>query len=245
MEWNQEITGPIIERQMRLRNALRRAESPKSAAHRFLTISREEGTMADEIAQALARRLGWRLYDRELVNQIANNSHLREELVRQLDERSYLAHDSIVDMVVHLLKLPDSTAFDAQRYHEALLKTLVTVAAHGDAVIVGRGANFVLRWVSYGFHVRLIGSLETRIQRLSATWKVAPEIARERLLKVDAERRAFIQQHFQEDLDDPRFYAVVLNTDQLSMQQIVDTILSLLNPESAGSQTGLAAGVGL
>jgi cytidylate kinase len=241
MEYSQNITGPIIERQMRLRNALYRMEHHKNAPHRFLTISREEGTPAGEILSALAQQLRWRIYDKEIVNRIAGDSRVREELVNKLDERSFLTHDSILDTILNLIKLPESTPFDAKQYHESLLKTLVTIAAHGDAIIVGRGANFVLRWFAYGFHVRLTGTLEMRIQSLSNAWEISPDIARQRLLMIDSERRTFIRQHFQEDLDDSRFYTVVFNTDKLSSRQIVSSILSLLNPEAAQMESGLPA----
>jgi cytidylate kinase len=241
MQYLQDITGPIVERQMRLWNALHHIQPYKNVPHRFLTISREEGTPATEILSALAQQLGWRIYDKEIVNRIAGDSSVREELVNKLDERSYLTHDSILDTVLNLIKLPESTPFDAKQYHESLLKTLVTIAAHGDAIIVGRGANFVLRWFAYGFHVRLTGSLEVRIQRISNTWGISPDIARQRLLMIDSDRRTFIRQHFREDLDDSRFYTVVFNTDQLSPRQIISSVLSLLNPEEAQMESGLSA----
>jgi cytidylate kinase len=241
MEYSQDITRPIVERQIRLWNALHQPERHKSTPHRFLTISKDEGTPSSEISSALAQQLGWRIYDKEIVNRIAGDNRVREELVNKLDERSFLAHDSILDMVLNLIKLPESTPFDAKQYHESLLKTLVTIASHGDAIIVGRGANFALRWLAYGFHVRLTGTLEMRIQRFSNAWEISPDLARQRLLTIDSERRAFIRQHFQEDLDNSDFYTVVINTDQLSPQQIVSLILSLLNPETAQMGSGISA----
>lgn len=241
MESEQDIKAPIIERQMRRWNAMHHAKHPRGSPHRFLTISREEGTLSGEIAQALSQKLGWRLYDKEIVNQIARDSHVREEMVRKLDEKSYLMHDTILDSVLQMLKLPQDTPFDAKNYHESLLRTLVTIAARGDSILMGRGANFVLRWSAYGFHIRLTGSLELRVQRMSDAWKVAPEIARRRLLQIDEERRAFVRQHFQADAEDVRFYSIVFNVDQLSPQQIVSTTLALLNPEPARAESGLSA----
>ena len=178
MKSEQDLTARITERQMRLWNALHSVEHEhvRSIPHRFITISRDEGTLGDEIAQTLAQRLGWRVYDKEIVNHIAINSHVREELVRQLDERSKeLNRETILDTILHSLRLPDSSIFGTEEYHESLLKTLATLATHGDAILVGRGANFALRHSEHGLHVRTVGSPEVRIGRLSKSWQAPPD----------------------------------------------------------------------
>ncbi len=229
-----DITTRISERQMRLWNALHATGYSKSLPHRFLTISRDEGTLGDEIALALARHLGWRVYDKEIVNEIANNSHVREELVRRLDEKSQgLAYDIILDGILDMFRMPEGSRFGSEDYHECLLKTLATIAAHGDGVLVGRGANFALRWSEHGIHVRIVASLDVRIRRISEVYHLSPEKARQRLLAGDAERREFIRQHFNHDYEDVRFYHAVFNTDHLSVDQVVDSILPMIKRESS------------
>jgi len=110
-----------------------------------------------------------------------------------------------------------------------LLKTLATLAAHGDAVLVGRGSNFALRWSQNGLHVRIVGSLEARAERFTKCHQMKPEEARRHLLAVDADRRAFVKHHFLQNYDDIGFYHAVFNTDHLSVQQVVESIMSLLN----------------
>jgi cytidylate kinase len=97
--------------------------------------------------------------------------------------------------------------------------------------MVGRGANFALHWVEHGLHVRIAGSPEARIQRLGKAWHVSSEIARRRMLEIDADRRAFIHNHFKKDVNDLSFYTLVVNTDHLSVEQAVGSIMALLNSE--------------
>ena len=222
------ITARLSENQMRWWNVIHPAGQPRVAPYHFMTVSREEGTLGDEISQLLAQRQGWRLYDKEIVNYIANNSHVREEMVRQLDEK---ARGQMHNMILRMLRMPEDSPFGSEEYHESLLKTLATLAAHGDAILVGRGANFALHWVEYGLHVRITGSLEKRIQRLSAVWQVSSEIARRRVFEIDSDRRAFIRHHFKQDVNDLSFYSLVINTDHISADQAAETILVLLNPE--------------
>ena len=245
MKLEHEITSRLSERQMRLWNALHPTRPSRGPINRFITISRDEGTLGNEIAQELAARLGWQLYDKELVNKIADNSHVREELVLQLDEKSCFVRDTILDTILHLFKMPESTAFASEHYHKSLLKSLATVAAYGNAILVGRGANFVLYWAPQGLHFRFTSSMDIRIQRLSNAWQTTPEIAKWRIQAIDTERREFIRHHFGRDLDDPRFYDAVFNTDRLSIQQVVASILTMmrsefLQPESGFSENDVA-----
>jgi len=230
--WELSITNRIIEREMRLSNALHPAKPLKERPYRFLTISRDEGTLGDEIARVLAQRLSWRLYDKEIVNEIATNNHVREEMVRQLDETSDEGPQGLIsETVLGLFKTLRGAPFGSEEYHLSLLKTLDTIATRGDAILVGRGSNFALRGLGHGVHVRTTGSLEVRVQRLSKSWQVAPEAARQRILAIDANRRAFIRHHFQQSFDDLRFYDIVLNTDHLSVEKVVASVLSLFGLE--------------
>ncbi len=236
MEHSQpDITTRISERQMRLWNALHStehslhaSEHARSSPYRFLTLSRDEGSLGDEIAAELSRLMGWHSFDKEIVNYIAENNHVREELVRQLDERSQgLVHETIL----RLLRMPESTPFGSVEYHASLMKTLATLATRGDAILVGRGANFALRWSPQGLHVRIAGSVEVRLQRVSISWKTPPEKARPCLMAIDADRRSFIRHHFSQDFDDLRYYDLVFNTDHLSVEQVVNSIISVVIPQ--------------
>ena len=132
-----------VDQKLRLWYALCEAAREKlkeESGFRFLTIARDEGSLGNEIAQELARRLGWHVFDKEIVTYIAKNSHVRERLVRQLDQKS---QGLIEDAISRFLRMPEYASFGTDDYREALLETLVSLATHGSAIIVGRGANFV------------------------------------------------------------------------------------------------------
>jgi len=220
----------ITERQIWLHDAQQRASQPspaeKSSNYRFLTISRQAGSLGDQVAGELAHRLGWHVYDKEIVDAIAEDNRVRQNLVEELDERSQnLVHDT----VQRFLRMAEGYSFGIQEYHEALLKTLALLAARGKAVLVGRGANFVLHGAGCGIHVRITADTDVRIQRMAKAWDTSPENARRRLQQMDKDRRDFIRQHFRQDPDDPRFYDAVFRTDILSLQEVADAVLALLS----------------
>jgi CMP/dCMP kinase len=233
----------IIERHLRLWTAHRQTARKKlneesRSGFQFLTIARDGGSLGNEIAQELSRRLEWHVFDKEIVTYIAENSHVRENLVSQLDQKS---RGLVQDMISHLL-MPESSSFGVAGYHVELLRTLAYIAAQGAAIIVGRGANFALRDDGRGLFVRLTASSEVRIQRLSRSWKVNPEEAHRRMQADDKERREFIRQYFRQDFDDMRFYDLIFNTDRLSIKQIATSILTVINRPQSETTKGLPHG---
>jgi cytidylate kinase len=220
----------LIERRMRLWQACRRAEIEKprvapGSCVRFITLCRDGGTLGDEIAHELARRLGWHVLDREIVNYIARNSHVRESLVRQLDERS---QGLIAESITRLLRMPEWASFGCDEYHEALIKTLACLAAEGGAILVGRGANFALRREKHGLHIRTVASQAVRVERLSRRWHVPAEDARRCMVAADEDRRNFVRHHFKRDLDDFAYYDAVFNTDHLTVDSVVDSVMAMM-----------------
>lgn len=220
----------MIERQMLLANtrdrAIRAANAERAGLrYRFVTISRDPGGLGSEIAQMLGRHLEWLVYDREILDYIAQNSHVRQSLVEQLDEKSQgLVHETIQ----RFLMMTAGGAFGIAEYYEALVKTLAYLSTRGDAILVGRGANFVTREEGRGLHIRIIASPHIRMQRLAARWRIPPTEARWRMDELDLQRRNFIRRHFKQNVDDPRFYDLTFNTDRMPPQQVVKSILSAM-----------------
>lgn len=220
----------LVERQMLFREAREKVvdEKPRvtsSTRYRFATISRQPGSLGTDIVQELGGHLRWHVYDREILESIALSAHVRNSLVEQLDER---AQDLVHETVQRFLRMVEGGSFGMEEYHEGLLRTLAGLAARGDAILVGRGANFVLHGQPSGLHVRLVASEETRVQRLSRRWNVPATEALRKMREIDLDRRSFIRLHFRNDIGDPRHYDLVLNTDGLAPQQAVAIILAAM-----------------
>ncbi len=219
----------LIERQMLLSRVReqathRREITNPETPYRFITIARDVGSMGDTVAAGLAQHLGWHVFDKEIVDFIAQDNHVREDLVRELDERS---QSLIHDMVQRLLLMAEGISFGNEEYHEALLRTLAYLAARGHAIIIGRGGAYALQG-GPGLHVRVIASAEKRVSRLAARWKVSPEEARRRMHEVDVQRRGYIQHHFRQNLDLPYFYDLICNTDHMTTEQAIHAVLGLM-----------------
>ena len=226
-------TLSLIERQMLLYNARRKLVRENPAAevpgpYRFVTISRDIGALGDFVASELSTRLCWHIFEKEIVDYIAKHGHVRQDLVRQMDERGQsLVHDT----VDRLLRMFQGGSFGNEEYHAALLKTLATLAAQGGAILVGHGGAFALQGQP-GLHVRITASPAVRVERLSQRWMVSMEETRKRVQQIDEERRQFIQYHFKVNREDNRFFDLIFNTDHIGVEQVVLSLSGALqHPE--------------
>ena len=82
-----------------------------------------------------------------------------------------------------------------------LMKVIGTIGRHGSAVIVGRGANFVLP-ADACLRLRVIAPYEKRVANLARRYQIAEDEARKQVLKTDADRRSFSRKYFYADISD-------------------------------------------
>ena len=220
----------LVERQMLFHDALEKAGRPaaasaRSSRYQFLTVSRQIGSLGSDIVQELAGHLGWRVYDKEIVENIARSANVRERLVEQLDEK---AQNLVHETVRRFLRMAEGGSFGLEEYHEGLLRTLAGLAAKGSAILVGRGANFALQGQRDGMHLRIVASDEIRVERLRQRWGLSLPDTLRKMHEIDAERSNYIRHHFKHEIGDPRFYDLILNTDRLAPPQVVATILTVI-----------------
>jgi cytidylate kinase len=231
----------LAERQMLLhdvqsRGAFKSRGERPDLTYRFVTISRDVGAGGSDVAAELAHFLGWHVYDREIVDAIARDSHAREAMVEQLDEKG---RNLVEEAIRRVLGIIEEEALGAQEYHAALVRTLVLLAARGGAVIVGRGGNFVLRGHP-GLHVRLTASPEVREARLLRRWRVPAAETIRRMEAIDADRRSFIHSHFGRRIEDPCAYDLVINTDHVTADRSAAAILAALGSPFPSTRTDVA-----
>jgi cytidylate kinase len=230
----------LINRQMTLwdvRQKLARSggkEALQELAHLqegpWITLSREPGSGGRELAGKLAGRLGWQVFDRELLSAIAQHNPAREKLLSRLDEHAVDALQEFLSSVLAHERV-SRTAY----IHE-VIQVVWTLARQGRAILVGRGANWLLDQ-RYGLRVRTVAPKEFRIARIARQRKIDPALARQALLREDQDVAAFIRQTFHREIDDPMGYDLILNLGTLDPEVAADTVVTTLR-RKLGSQAG-------
>ncbi len=195
-------------------------ESPGQRAF-TIALSREAGARGTSVAREVGRRLGWQVYDQELIKLIAQEMGLREILVQGVDER----HVSFINESLAALSLDPVVSSSAYVRH--LLETVFSLAAHGNCVFVGRGAPFFLPQETT-LRVRLVAPLADRIDFWAREHRLSRAEAEKAVRQVDKDREAFVQEHFRKDAGDPAHYDLVLNVARYSLPECAEVIAGAL-----------------
>ena len=195
--------------------AERKGIEGKSVQQPMVCVSREYGARGAEMGRIVAEQLGFRFYSQELIHDVAQEAHVRDQLVESLDER---VQDSISAWVSGLIK---RGVFAPSDYLRNLSKVVLTLGRHGKGVIVGRGAHFLLD-PQVTLRVRVIAPLELRTARVAARDGLSRDDARAKILRIDGERIAFNKQHYGADISDPSHYDLVVNAGTLGIEGAAD-----------------------
>jgi hypothetical protein len=201
-----------------------RAEGHSGAGPAAFTIalSREVGAEGGAIARAVGARLGWPVYDRELLQQIAEKTGHAERHLHGVDEKraSWLR-----ECVEAFAAVP---GVSSGAYLRRLVETLVSLAGQGACVIVGRGAAQILPPATT-LRVRLVAPRETRITTMSHRLGLTRQEVEPQVDAMERERLAFVKDYFHKDAADPHNYDVVLNTARFSIPECAEVIVEALH----------------
>jgi cytidylate kinase len=212
-----ESIDQIVERRIREWELRLRQSAAPTVFHPIVTISRQSGAGGVEVARAVAERLRFALYDRELVEAVARNSRVLDAIVEEVDERTRTAIEAGVREIL------TGTTLTYGDYISQLGRVVLHIVRQGQAVILGRGAHHIIEG-RYRLAVRLVAPLDKRVQRKQQLMGTSAEEARAEVLRVDRERQAFAQLHFSADDDNPMSYDLVVNTGSMSMHEAADII---------------------
>ena len=179
-------------------------------------LNREAGSGAEIIARQVAERLRWAVYNEEVVEVISRRMQVAPDLVKSLDE---LAPGMIQDWLLPLRE----QHYAQETYLEHLEHLIQEVGRVGDAVIVGRGAGFLLP-ADRTLRVRITAPLSNRASRLSDRMGVSVRTARRAARDLDRRRRQFDWALYRKESDDPHNYHMTLDSTALGIPICVDLI---------------------
>jgi cytidylate kinase len=195
--------------------------------YRIITIEREYGSGAAEIARELASRLGWKLWDKDLTAEIARVADVDPSAVSLCEERVDSTFQRLVKVFwrgsyersMHL----ENQTFDPDRMVHVGEQVMHQIADEGNSVIVGRGAPYFLRDRCDAFHVFLYAPRAEKLRRIQDLGTRLHE-AEDLVDTVDRERILFVKHYFGADWPTRSLYHVMLNT-AMGDENVITTIL--------------------
>jgi cytidylate kinase len=212
----------LVERQMRNQELAReqRFEVEKvsqSPVEEFVCISRQVGTDGPGLAQDLGRRLGWPVFDREILDEMAGDDAVRRQVYESMDQRDLSWWEESLRALMQ-------SEFVRNDYFQKLSETLLSLARQGNCVFLGRGADLLLP-ESGGIRVRLVAPLVERIKRVAKINDLTGAEAKRWIERKEAERQSYLRRHFGVEADDPVRYDIMVNVARFTRDEAIRVIL--------------------
>ena len=211
----------IIEEQMQRWQLMKSKKVKEKQGFSTITISREPGSGGRVVAKKLAAKLDFKVFHQEVLLEIAKRADVSDKLLATLDEKGLTVLEDCISALVYDRHLwPDE-------YLKHLMKVIGAIGEHGRAIIVGRGANFVVP-PQNRLRLRIVAPQNVRIANVARVFDVTTEDARRRIIRTESDRRAFIRKYFNADITDPNNYDIVINTGALEIDKAVEAVIAAL-----------------
>ena len=182
-----------------------------------IALSREAGSRGASIARRVGRELGWQVYDQELLEFMSQDISAREGLVEGLPA-------ACLGWIERRSKTLEQTCgVDEHSPAYPLARTMLALAAQGEAVLIGRGAGCVLPRAST-LNVRIIAPLPDRIAYMSQCLRLTTAEATERVTGRDEHRAEFLRKHFGRTPSEVHQYEMLLNSSELGEETCAELI---------------------
>jgi CMP/dCMP kinase len=184
--------------------------------YRTLTISREYGSGGGEIADIIAKELGWRLVDKDLIAEISKTEKVPQSEVAAFDEK--------VDPWIHRITrtvwglgadgisvIAPVDMFDAEKAANLAKRIVTEVYKMGHCVIVGRGSQCILRNKPDAFHAFIYARLEDRVRKIQKRVKPGTDVTA-LIRSTDSQRIEYIRIHYKEKWMNPYLYDIMIDS---------------------------------
>jgi len=202
--------------------------------YRALTVSREYGSGGAEIAEIIAQDLGWRLVDKELILEISRMEQLPASEVAEFDERVdtwlhrltnaiwSVAADGVSPIVAHDM-------FNAEKAAQLARRVIEEAYRIGRCVIVGRGAQCVLRGREDVFHAFVYADWQDKVNKIRSREPQGTDV--EALIRsTDSRRIEYIRRNYRENWLNPHLYDIMINSRN-QPRKTAHLIIAAMQPE--------------
>ncbi len=182
-----------------------------------VSISREAGARGLTVARSVGRRLGWQVFPQEMIDFLAHDETARADVLSDLPAGAVEWADA------ELAKLVADRGLNPAGDTAAVARLVFALAARGDAVLVGRGAGFLLPREST-VHVRIVAPLAERVAYLAQWLRMTDAEAAAEAASRDRRRAAFLGTLTEHPIADPTGYDLFVNSARVGVETIAELV---------------------
>lgn len=198
-----------------------------------ITISRQFGAGAMLLGERLCEKTGFHLVDEKIINEVARKKKISTNWLDAVEKESasnaLYALSSVVSKGL-FYRTPGLPADEAEtkRYLEVLTHIMTELADKGGFIIIGRGAQFILKDHPKAIHILLISGYDKRVRLVSENLKLSSAEAEEMIKEKEKQRSHLATNIFKKKMDDSANYHMVLNTGRIPLELAIDILLCML-----------------
>jgi cytidylate kinase len=188
----------------------------------IVTVSRQSGSRGSYFASRLASRLDYQRLHRDVIDKICQSSGLRKRIISALDDKVVSQLELLAESIL------SGQSIDHSDYLKHLTRVLLSMSHLGGVILMGRGGSFILGR-DRGFHIRFVAPRAKRIENLMKYCDYEELEAGEFVDRSDHERAIFIRKLFNADIDDPSNYDMVVNSEFMDVEDMVEVVAMAVN----------------
>jgi cytidylate kinase len=211
----------VTEQRAMFDNSLTEEDLEKKISVPAITLSMEAGSGGYLIAEELAKRLDFELYSRNILNAVSHSADVSSNALDLIEKERF---GRLQDFVSSLVS--DTYVYSGDYLHH-LTKVVNALGIIGRAVIVGRGANFILP-PEKRFAIRVVAPEEVREKNVAFHFGVSIVDARKRIKHRDSRRKTFVREAFRKDITAWKHYDLIINTERLDLDAAVETAVGTI-----------------
>lgn len=198
-----------------------------------MTISRQFGAGGRTLGKMVAEKLGYGFYDNELIQMVAEKAKVSKTWVESMEKEAGgafqrfitgLVSKSLVDRILS----GERGYMDEEIYVDMLHKVITKIADDDNAVIIGRGGQYVLQGHEGVYHILLVSALEDRINFMEKHYNMSYKQAHQTVTADDRRRANLYKKFGQQDYEKPGLYHVILNMSLFDLDKACNLLIKLV-----------------
>lgn len=196
-------------------------------AKNIITISREFGSGGRAIGQKIADKLGYKFYDSEIIERVMVESGLSKEIVEKYDEyathKNSFLYSIAVNSSITAMDAYQGTSF-ANQVQIAQIRVINEIAKEGNCVIIGRGADYILRNREDVLNVFIYADMQFKANRVLSIYGAGEKRVEDRIKDKDAKRRVFYRSFTMREWGAYPNYHLMLDSGAVGIERCADII---------------------
>jgi cytidylate kinase len=199
-----------------------------------VTISRQFGAGGWTLGEKLCERFGFHLVDEFVIDELARKAKVSGDWLTAMEKEASSKLLGLISSIVssggfyRTPSAPDEE-FERNKYIAFLTRVMTSMANEGGYVLLGRGAQLVLKNHPKSFHVLLVADYDDRVEFMVERYSLSRPEAEKIVKEKERQRTAVASNIFKANIDDPRLYHIVINTTRLPFDTAVDCVGDLFS----------------